>query len=823
MMSATQVQAHPASVDSYIRHGWSLVPIPAGTKGPRTTGWNKKDQAVKSQADLPQGYGIGLAHAYSGTMALDIDSWEQAVSALSMDGVDLNSLYEANDAVVIDSGRQGHGKLLYAMPPGLTLPSKKIIIDGKVIYELRCATANGLTVQDVLPPSIHPDTKSPYRWAGNGHWTRLPMIPSPILALWTSLIDKDKVKSIESGETVNASWDEIRSALEVLSAHVCRDDWVTVGMALKWAGEQTNSVDDALVLWNEWSATSDKYPGESENVKQWNSFRSDKPNTIKLGSLFHLARNYGWRRTLPDVSDMFSAIDDPADPLLMDMRPKPPVMDLSLWPSVLSRRAEEISQTVGCDPLVPLFAGLGAVCSVVDARTRLELIKDFKVPPILWLMTIGDPADKKTPGSAPMLAPLRDIEKEDGPRYARDLLAWEGKEAMYAASKKAFLDYCSTAEALMDSSQAPQVLELPPTPVPLRLTVDDITSQKLVRIVADRPRGVLCALDEMNSWVRKLTDKNSAEDRSAWVKSYESAPYQMDRVGAGSIYADNMAVSIYGNIQPRVFKEKLSSLSEDGLIQRFIPCVLDGRHTKKPVEIPDFMLNKGQWEQTLRVCYAMPVSQYTLSPGAKRVFNEFQNWYENQRTDERLLQSDVTFMTAFGKIEGLCGRIMLVFHLIEAPFSPTVSESLAARVVEIIKSYVVPVYRYALSELSEESTFDGWMRDYLIQHSDLETLTLMDIKRSARRHVEHLGVWQQDQKVYGAMWVFESAGWVARMDDMSKEKTHHAEWAINPLLQRQFKDYRLKVIDAKQRQLDKYFIKEGRRGEKSPRVHGFEG
>ena len=136
MNTAPQVTQHPASVDAYIRHGWSLVPIPAGTKGPRTPGWNLKQNAIKSQSELPQGFGIGLAHAYSGTMALDIDEWVSASAALLPHGIDLNALYGAPDAVIVDSGRSGRGKLIYQMPFGLSLPSKKIIINGITSYEL---------------------------------------------------------------------------------------------------------------------------------------------------------------------------------------------------------------------------------------------------------------------------------------------------------------------------------------------------------------------------------------------------------------------------------------------------------------------------------------------------------------------------------------------------------------------------------------------------------------------------------------------------------------------------------------------------------------
>jgi hypothetical protein len=186
------------------------------------------------------------------------------------------------------------------------------------------------------------------------------------------------------------------------------------------------------------------------------------------------------------------------------------------------------------------------------------------------------------------------------------MLDWEGREAAYASSKKAFLDFAQSADGMLSMDGAPIVNEMPPMPANLRITVKDVTSQKLVRLAADRPRGLLCYLDEMNSWVKKMTDKTSGEDRSAWVQAYESASYEMDRVGSGSIFAENLAISIYGNIQPRVFREHLHNLSADGLIQRFIPCVLNGDLTTVPREIPDFLTNEGAWEQTLRVVYALP-------------------------------------------------------------------------------------------------------------------------------------------------------------------------------------------------------------------------
>ena len=783
------------------------MPIPANTKGPRTPGWNLRENALKAQGDLPPGYGIGLAHAYSGTMALDIDNWTVTTSLLAEYGIDLQALYDAPDAVVINSGKPGHGKLLYTMPFGAALPSKKIIHNKLTAYELRCATVSGVTVQDVLPPSIHPETLQPYQWAGRGHWTRIPTIPQPILDLWNGLLAQDQERTIATDGTIDASWEEIRQALDAVPADCTRDEWVSIGMALHWAGTQTDQLDQALHMWNEWSATgATKYPGEREVLTQWISFRPDKATAVKLGTLFHIAKQHGWQRPMPDASELFSKIDIPVmEPLsvLDGLRPKPPEMDLSLWPGVLRQRSTEISESVGCDPLVPLFAGLAAVCGVIDARMRLELMPGFKVPPVLWLMTLGDPADKKSPGSRPMLAPLKNIEAEDRPRYGKELLDWEGKEAAYASAKKSFLEWSASPEALLGADQAPHVPEMPPQPVPLKITVSDITSQKLVRQAADRPRGLLCHLDEMNSWVRKLTDKSSGEDRSAWVVSYESEHYEMDRVGAGSIYCENLAVSIYGNIQPQVFKANLAALSADGLLQRFVPAILRGNKTKLGQPIPEYMTSMAAWENTLRLTYALPVQTYQLSPDAYTAFRDFQAWYESAKQDERVLDSGTEYMTAFGKLEGLAGRLILLFHVIESPFSPVVPVDVVHRVISLVRGYVIPAYRYALGEVGGAiaNDFDQWIIEYVIQISgDTQTVDLRSLKRSARRPLQDKTDWQKDQMVIDAMLVVEQAGWAVQIEsEMHKKKV---TWAINPTLPTMFKEYRERVIKAKQRHAD---------------------
>lgn len=811
-MTSVPIAQHPASVDAYIRHGWSLVPIPPNSKNPGAKGWNIRENRLLSQADLPPGYGIGLAHAYSGTMALDIDDWERAAQELEKRQIDLNALYSASDAVVIDSGRKGHGKLIYAMPFGLALPSKKLIdvhLDGTHYnyLDFRCATANGLTVQDVLPPSIHPDTKQPYRWSGLGNWTRLPVIPMPLLDMWQSLLEADKTRITHS--EMNASWEEIRSALECISPDVSRQEWVTVGMALHWAGTQTNQLAEALWLWDDWSKGSElKYPGEKEMLVQWASFRPDKATAVTLGSLFHLARQHGWRKPEIDIAGLFPSTTPASyDELISIIRPAPPTVPFEVVPEALREHAMNISATTGCDPAVPLWGAMGAVCGAVDARSRLELMPGFRVPPVLWLMVIGKPAERKSPGSKPALEPLTVLEMEDRPHFTKRLLDWEVREAIYATSKKALLEYAVSPDGMLDPSGAPSVPELPPQPVPLRLVVANITSQKLVRMIAEEPRGLVLHLDELAGWCKQVTDRNSGDDRSTWTVAYEASPYVMDRVGGGTIYAENFALSIVGNIQPKMFLEYVEVLSRDGLLQRFLPIVTNSEATRRgdPVSLEEHERRTQVWANVLRTVFSLPQQVYRLSPGAYEAYREFQLWYDQYRRDEELLGADDVFMGAFGKTEGLVGRLMLVWHVVESPFSPTISEHLAHRVIRFAKEYTIPSLRHAFSELVGYVGFDRWMQDYVLQYADQPRITMRQILQSARKQLNKVPPNRRPEMVYGAIYHLEQHNWVTRLDDGSKETHTTVAWGINPRVKEAHAEDRRRVLEAKQRRLDEIY------------------
>lgn len=171
----------------YAAHGWPLVLLSPKSKRAVTEAWNRRENVVTDVDAIARHRGnIGLALAFANVVSLDIDDFQGASDWLEARGINLTQLLMAPDALRVESGVPGRAKLLYRVPEGvapLSLLTHKIHDgDRNVILELRCADTHGGTVQDVLPPSIHPDTGLPYRWRGN--WRTLPVLPDALSALW---------------------------------------------------------------------------------------------------------------------------------------------------------------------------------------------------------------------------------------------------------------------------------------------------------------------------------------------------------------------------------------------------------------------------------------------------------------------------------------------------------------------------------------------------------------------------------------------------------------------------------------------------------------
>ena len=269
----------------YVHQGWVLVPFALGQKGPLSVGWQLRENCIDDPEVAAELDGnIGLAHAYSGTCAIDIDDMDASRRWLAGYDIDLDALWNSPTAVRLSSGRTNRGKLIYRMPT--VLPSKKVVENKLNIIDFRCGNRSGTTVQDVLPPSIHPNTGKPYVWQYGdediGHWSALPEIPAELYALWERLVS---TPAVVEGTVIPAGSHNMGKARALLfdnDPSCDRERWVEIGMALH---HESSGGLDGLDLWNEWSARSEKYVGRHDLETVWRSFHYDVDSPITINSL----------------------------------------------------------------------------------------------------------------------------------------------------------------------------------------------------------------------------------------------------------------------------------------------------------------------------------------------------------------------------------------------------------------------------------------------------------------------------------------------------------------------------------------------------------
>jgi hypothetical protein len=176
---------------TYVRkYGLTLVPLPPKTKRPLKKEWGLKDCLTTSEQahayynEHPD-WNIGAALGPSRLCSLDIDNLDAMRIICAEFGWDIDALLAQSPTI---QGQPPGMRMLFRVPDGETLqyhslswpkqddPAKRF-----TVFEIRAADTQQR--QDVLPPSIHPDTGQPYIWLTKPNGA-IPEPPAWLLAVW---------------------------------------------------------------------------------------------------------------------------------------------------------------------------------------------------------------------------------------------------------------------------------------------------------------------------------------------------------------------------------------------------------------------------------------------------------------------------------------------------------------------------------------------------------------------------------------------------------------------------------------------------------------
>jgi hypothetical protein len=325
-------------------------------------------------------------------------------------------------------------------------------------------------------------------------------------------------------------------------------------------------------------------------------------------------------------------------------------------------------QLAEADGVDPGALGLAALCAVSGAAHKASRFYPygkhlrFRVPPIIWGMPIAPSGQRKSACNSPFAA-LQHMQAKVWAEYGLKLKAWKALD--------------------------PQTRKNQPEPEqPRSYLSNDGTVEKVMRILAENPRGLLVLRDELSAFFgfgRYNKDKGAGE-RAFYLESYEGGPYTVHRVTSRSFHIQVNAISVFGFIQP----ERLASfkdLDSDGLLQRFFLLLARPARVSRDIgPIP----GKDKFDIAIKKVTEMPQLDFTTNAEGTAIIREMESDAVAFCTYSDL---GAAFQGFCGKLHGSLARLALVLHLLEELAKDAwtlVQPETIARADKLVRNFIIP-------------------------------------------------------------------------------------------------------------------------------------
>lgn len=455
---------------------------------------------------------------------------------------------------------------------------------------------------------------------------------------------------------------ELRSAL----LHMRSDEyqlWAEMGLALHELGDAGRG------LWLEWSATSEKFDSK-QAAKKWNELRGSRSG---YEAVFHAAQARGWVNPSSNAAQISSSTSPgngstsfefrtPRDVL---RRSIPQPFELDEAPSPIANFADAFSRATGFDQSGAIVAATTAASAVIDDRYLLEVRRGsaWFQSARQWAFLCASASGGKSPVIRPATDPIKKI-------HAESYAAWQIENADLDEKDK------------------------PPLPA---LYTSDATVPALSERLKDNPRGLLMLTEEFASWIGAIDSAgrgDAAKNRGDWLQLYDGGPHQIDRIGRGYVYVPNWGASVLAACTPDGLAKQMKDMPEDGLIQRFVPCIMQRPNLDAD---GDCTAALGMWENWLRWAY-----QFTSRPETAvcvRFGHEAQGLFDAEvKAQRKLVIATEEFAPAYashlGKHAGMLARVALIFHVFSGT---TPTAEVTAGTMDIAIRYMQRVRKHAWS------------------------------------------------------------------------------------------------------------------------------
>lgn len=444
--------------------------------------------------------------------------------------------------------------------------------------------------------------------------------------------------------------------------------------------------------------------------------------------------------------------DDDAAPVDLWAAPVPPSLPLHLLPKVIASFAHENASQTGASAAAFAVAALVACSGAIHDEVRIKVPRheDWTERACIWGLMVGDPSVKKSPVFRKATSWLNAKNREMERKHSRDLADWQD-----AGGKKSG----------------------DPMPAKKRIVLNNTTSEAALEVAAADNRGLCLFSDEITGFFKRI-EAYGAGDNSMWLESFNGGYQSVERVGRNAASADNFSLCILGGIQPDRIKKMREALSDDGMLQRFMPVMMEAAGKSIDAASPPVNDDYDALLAKLFRCSHKGTHNFFNKPV---MFSEHGQQIREAFTDsifeEAELMYDVNkaYSNHIRKHEALFPRLCLVWHCIEAveasgaasdgdkiAIPVLVPDHIPERVAEFLSVFVRGHAFCFYEDLAGNDTEDNPIKDIAsyILSKELDEITMREVRRHAKRFEKLHPSDREDTMLYleSASWLTKTAG-----------------------------------------------------------------
>ncbi len=327
----------------------------------------------------------------------------------------------------------------------------------------------------------------------------------------------------------------------------------------------------------------------------------------------------------------------------------PPAWPGGVFPDVIERALWETAERDQLD-----LSGFGAAFMAAasgaahkGARLTPYAGSSWRTPPILWTLLIGDSGQRKSALFDHVTRQIKQVHAEHIRAHKVAMAQWK---ALPAGQKNT-------------------------PPGEKAYLAADVSVEKLQEWIANNPRGLFYARDELAPWFEfgRYTKGLGAAERAFYLEAYEGGLSSVGRMGRPTTLMDNCALAVLGFIQEDRLAD-FTGLDKDGLIQRFGIVLMQA--AKTPIVgggAPDMTAAYGGLARLLALG---TFDSYRLDAAGEALIRETRALGE---AESRRRTNGVGFRGFMDKLHGTHARVALVLHLLDGGQATVIPESTVYR------------------------------------------------------------------------------------------------------------------------------------------------